>query len=136
MKRGVKQEKRRHADSFLLPYSSLSFGAPLGAGAYGTVLRASLDGMPVAVKSVRAVSNDARSGFVDREAESLSKLHHPHCCLFIGIALREEPRYRQHVYIVMELLGNGDLYRAIATPLRWQRKVLSIDPIDPAKLHR
>jgi serine/threonine protein kinase len=97
--------------------------APLGAGGMGEVYRArdTRLGREVALKVLRShltADPEVRARF-EREARTISQLHHPHICTLYDIGQQEGLDF-----LVMELLEGETLARRLTRGPRWTDDLL------------
>jgi len=96
-------------NDYTLSWDSLQFEATVGSGAFGTVLKASMYGTPVAVKQIHLPEEGNEEEqkilniFVDRE-KAMTRFHHPHFVQFIGLV-----EHDGYIYLVTEYVPGGDL---------------------------
>lgn len=98
--------------------------APLGAGASGEVMRATLNALPVAAKTCAATQR-AEEQF-SREVRRLHACRHPNIINVYGVAsLCDNPRRPADLALVTELCSGGSLQDAIERlrrhQLRWRK---------------
>ena len=97
----------------MIDASELELGRRLGAGVFGEVWRATLNGTPVAVKKLhRNKLDEANLVAFRREFELQLSLHHPNLLLVIGGSWTLED---VNVCVALELCEKGTL-QVIATP--------------------
>lgn len=110
-------------DRCKIPFSDLSFGAQLGAGAFGSVFEGVLKGEAVAIKSVSLRSlGGMETKYIFGELATLAAVSHPHLLKFFGAA----EGGNKELFIVTELMGGGPLSALLAPPappLPWALRV-------------
>lgn len=84
----------------------------LGTGGFGTVISATYQGEPVAVKRIQ------KSRFDRREIDMLKKLEHPNIVQF-----KMHYELDNEIFVVLELMSGGDLYEALVSPQKSSRLV-------------
>eukprot|EP01088_Endostelium_zonatum_P018380 TRINITY_DN5881_c0_g1_i1.p1 TRINITY_DN5881_c0_g1~~TRINITY_DN5881_c0_g1_i1.p1 ORF type:complete len:651 (-),score=156.16 TRINITY_DN5881_c0_g1_i1:135-2087(-) len=103
-------------NDYTLSWDSLQFEATVGSGAFGTVLKASMYGTPVAVKQIHLPEEGNEEEqkilniFVDRE-KAMTRFHHPHFVQFIGLV-----EHDGYIYLVTEYVPGGDLRKYLKKP--------------------
>lgn len=103
---------------------NIDHSAPLGAGASCAVMRATLNGVPVAAKTC-ATTQSAEEQF-SREVRRLHACRHPNIINVYGVvALCENPRRPADLALVTELCEGGSLQSAIERLRRLQRRRIS-----------
>ena len=92
-----------------IPFQELQLSEQIGGGAFGSVYRATWGGTAVAVKvltsSCQLQLNEIGVKTFEDEVSMLTRLRHPHICLFMGACL--DPPNRA---IVTELVNRGSLW--------------------------
>ncbi|OQU81236.1 LOW QUALITY PROTEIN: hypothetical protein SORBI_3006G031866 [Sorghum bicolor] len=87
----------------------------IGEGGYGPVCKGDLDGIPVAIKSLRPHGTQGFSEYQE-EVMVLSKLEHPHIVKLIGVC-------QESCTLVYEYLPNGTLLDRLSKGLPWEDRV-------------
>ncbi|XP_064623025.1 ALK tyrosine kinase receptor-like isoform X3 [Lineus longissimus] len=99
-------------DLMQTPRENLTLVSALGQGAFGEVYKGYLVNLtpdkpgelPVAVKTLPAMSTEQSEMDFLMEALIMSKFDHPYIVKFIGVCFEKHPRY-----LILELLAGGDL---------------------------
>ncbi|CAN1134919.1 Serine/threonine-protein kinase CTR1 [Linum perenne] len=103
------KELSLEVEDFDIPWSDLELKERIGAGSFGTVLRADWHGSDVAVKILMEQDFHAeRFNEFLREVAIMKRLRHPNIVLFMG-AVTKPP----NLSIVTEYLSRGSLYRLL-----------------------
>lgn len=104
--------------------SMYRFGRTLGAGTYGIVREADVEGKKVAVKIILKKNVKGNEKMVYDELEMLQKLHHPHIvqfvdwfesrvCQSIVLSQTDANNAQDKFYIVTQLAVGGELFDRI-----------------------
>ena len=80
----------------------------IGRGAFGIVWKGKFAGGPVAIKEVLTTMNEDK---ILKEITLLSRINHPNCVRLLGFY--KEERNDNKLFIVTELIENGDLHDCI-----------------------
>lgn len=131
----------------LIPFDAITLDGVIGEGAFGTVYKGTFNGKAVAIKRLNTLEkasagdssstgdsaftlastsmqedeeDDLKSKFAEfqREVWIMSCMHHPNVCGLIGMCANP-------MAMVMDYLGEGDLYHSIGTPEQFDKPNLS-----------
>ena len=92
---------------FSVSFKDLVMGEALGEGSFGTVVRGTFRGRPVAIKTMR--STNVSKSTVERfrfEALMMAPLNHPHINRMLGVCFEDGP---DKLCLVLELCARGAL---------------------------
>jgi len=91
----------------------------LGEGSFGKVLKViARDGKSYAMKIIKKSKLDKDTAvYLNREIEIMRRIKHPHCCRLFNVH-----KTSSAVYMIMELLQGGDLFKRIVSQNHFDEK--------------
>jgi len=90
--------------SFRIDYDDLVFDKVIGEGSFGSVYKGSYITHPAAIKTLKAVSQEALNDFV-REIDMLGSLRHPYVVTFYGAVITHDKLCLVTEYMALGSLG-------------------------------